>query len=244
MKRKLSCFLLAVLILTTGANQLCSQETGNTISSSRVRNIVDNVNGPDSRLVSGTLYRGARQGSVVGHPYFFDEEYKPGYVIIDSLIFDNLLLKYDILENKLVLNTSGTGNSDFLVCINLQKTKRFEIAGHNFIPFPAGKDSTSRWFAESVVEDTLSYLVLKKKELKIDNGAVDFNYKTNDTHFILFKNELHKFNNRRTLFRLFPGFKEELKRFIRQENLVFINKRPENLTRLINYCNILVKNTQ
>ncbi|MFO7851794.1 MAG: hypothetical protein ACQETA_09545 [Bacteroidota bacterium] len=244
MKRNRNCFLLTMLLFTLGFSQLFPQAKGGTISSSQIRSIFENASGPDSRLVSGKLYLGARQGSVTGNPYYLDENWKTGYVIIDSLVFDGLLLKYDILENKLVLNTISISNSEILLCLNLEKTKRFGIDGRNFIPFPREKDSPGRWFAESVVEDTLSYLILKKKELQVDAGAVDFSYKTDENPYLLYNNELFKFNSRRTLFRLFPHLKDDLKEFIRQENLALIKKRPENLGRLTEYCNTLLNKNQ
>jgi len=244
MKRKPIYFLLTILLLTLSVSQLYSQAKEKTISSSQIHSIIEKVNGPDPRLVSGKLYRGARQGSVADHPYYIDENWKPGYVIIDSLLFDNLLLKYDILENKLVLNTVSFSNSPVLLCLNLQKTKRFVMDGRNFIPFPPEKDSPDPRFSESLVEDTLSFLILKRKVLKVEGGSVDYSYETYEDPYLLFNDELLKFRSRRTLFRLFPVHKNELKKFIRQENLTFFRKRPENLRRLTEYCNTLLNNNQ
>ncbi|MFO7853576.1 MAG: hypothetical protein R6X28_14125 [Bacteroidales bacterium] len=244
MKRNRNCFLLTMLLFSLGFSQLFSQAEGETISSSHIRSIFEKVYGPDPRLVSGKLYRGARQGSVTGNPYYTDENWKLGYVIIDSLLFDSLLLNYDILENKLVLNTASISNSNTLLCLNLEKTNRFGIDGRSFIPFPGEKGSPERWFAESVVEDTLSYLILKKKVLQIDAGAMDFSYKTYNNPYLQYNNKLFKFKSRRTLFRLFPHLKDDLKKFIRQENLTFIKKRPDYLSRLTEYCNTLLYNNQ
>jgi len=238
------CFLFTILLLTLGVSQLYSQAQEKTISSSQIRSIIEKVDGPDPRLVSGKLYRGARQGSVAAHPYYIDENWKPGYVIIDSLLFDNLLLKYDVLENKLVLNTVNISNSPVLICLNLEKTKRFGMDGRNFIPFPPEKDNPEPRFSESLVEDTLSYLILKRKVLKLEGGAVDYIYETHEDPYLLFNNELFKFRNKRTMFRLFPVLKDELKKFIRQENLTYIRKRPENLRRLTEYCNVLLDNNK
>ncbi len=242
MKRKPICFLFTILLLTLFVSQLYSQVKEKTISSSQISSIIEKVSGPDPRLVSGKLYRGARQGSIAGHPYYIDESWKQGYVIIDSLHFDNLLLKYDILENKLVLNTVNISNSTVLLCLNLENTKRFGMNGHNFIPFPPEKDNPERRFCESVVEGTLSYLILKRKELKIEGGAVDYIYETHEDPYLLFNNEMFKFRSRRTMFTLFPDLKDELKKFIRQENLTYIRKRSGYLSRLTEYCNTLLNN--
>ncbi len=244
MKRNPDCFLITILLLTFGVSQLYSQTEGETISSSQIRNIIEKVNGPDTRLVSGKLYRGARQGSVAGHPYYIDESWKTGYVIIDGILFDNLLLKYDILENKLVLNTSNLSSSAVMLCLNLEKTKRFGMNDRNFIPFPPEKDNPEPRFSESVVEDTLSFLILKRKDLKVEVGAVDYSYETYEDFYLIFNNELVKFRNRRTLFSLFPDLKDELKKYIRRENLTFIKKRSGNLSRLTAYCNTLLNNSQ
>lgn len=244
MKRNPAFLFFIILLLLPFSKQLYSQDIENALTSSQIRSIIENTYGPDSRLVSGTLYRGARQGSVAGHPYQIDEKWKTGYVIIDNLLFDSLLLKYDIFDNKLVLNTANISNSAVSLCINMDKTSRFGINGHNFVPFPSGKDVSGRRFSEALVEGTLSYLVLKRKDLNIDGAGVDFSYKTYEHQYLLFNNELIKFKSKRTFFKLFPAFKDELKKYIRQENLKMPGKRPENLIKLTEYCNTLLNNTQ
>jgi len=235
--------LIMMLLLAPATFRLYSQDNGNEVSSSHIRSIIDQAYGADPRLVSGKVYRGARQGSVAGHPYYFDENWKTGYVIIDSIRFDSLLLKYDVLENKLVLNTSNISSSYFLLCINMEKTDRFSIDGHDFIPFHREKDEGDRRFCEAVVEGDISYLILKTKKLKVEGGVVDFSYKTYDNQFLLYNNELTRLRGRRTLFRLFPDLINNLKQFIRQENLIQLRKSPENMTRLIEYCNPLLNNS-
>ncbi len=244
MKRNPAFILFIILMLFCGSNRLYSQDIGNTISSSHFRSIIENTYGPDPRLVSGKLYRGARQGSVAGHPYYIDENWKTGYVIIDSLYFDSLLLKYDVLENKLVLNTSNISNSNVSLCLNINNISRFSIDGHNFIPFPPEKDRPDRRFSEAVVEGDLSHLILKRKVLGIDGTGVDYSYKTHENQYLLFNNELIRFRSKRTFFKLFPAFKNELKKYIRQKNLILLRKNPENLKKLTEYCNTLLNNTQ
>jgi len=244
MKRNPNSFLITILLFAFGVGPLYSQTEGETISSSQIRNIIERVNGPDPRLVSGKLYRGARQGSVAGHPYYIDENWKTGFVIIDGILFDNLLLKYDVFENKLVLNTTNISKSAVLLCLNLEKTKRFGMNGRNFIPFPPEKDTPEPRFSESVVDDTLSFLILKRKDLKVEGGSVDYSYETYEDFYLLYNNELVKFRNRRTLFSLFPDLKDALKKYIRRENLTFIKKRSGNLSRLTLYCNTLLNNSQ
>ena len=94
-----------------------------------------------------------------------------------------------------------------------------------------------------MVEGDISYLILKTKKLKVEGGVVDFSYKTYDNQFLLYNNELTRLRGRRTLFRLFPDLINNLKQFIRQENLIQLRKSPENMTRLIEYCNPLLNNS-
>lgn len=239
MKRNSVCFWGSILLLVLSINPSYAQVKGYT--SSDVHHYMQQMKGADPRLVSGPLYRGARKGSVTGHPYFIDSEWKSGYVVLDGVRFDSLLLKYDILENVLALNTANISSESLLLCVNMQRTERFGMEGRTFLPFPTESRKDKPRFSESLVEDSLSLLVLKTKTLKIEGRGVDYIYETKENMYLLYQGNLHRFSNSRTLFKLFPELKGELKDYVRKQRLTFMKKNQLHAALLVGYCNDLLK---
>ena len=87
----------------------------------------------------------------------------------------------------------------------------------------------------------LNYLVLKDKELSLTNGSgmTDYEYKENLKQYLHNEDNLIVFTGKRTLFRLDPGAKRQLKSFIRENQLTLKRRELENRARLVSYYNTI-----
>lgn len=206
----------------------------------------DEVYGADEKLVSGPFYYGAITGSIEGHPYFIDEEWKPGYVKIGDIRYDNLLLKYDINIDKVILKYIASNSASFQVGLRSGNITRFTMGDHTFIPYPEVKDSTTVPFAELLSDGEIKYLLVRKKFLMLTNGSgmTDYTYKETVKQYFYRNNELIPFKGRRTLLELYPELKTELKQYARKKGLELRPKKTDDRAEWVNYCNYLLKSGQ
>ncbi len=211
------------------------------ITSKEMKSQFDALFKGDQRLVSGKFYYGAPQGSIRGNPYYTDEKWKTGFVTINGIRFDSLLLKYDITDNELVLNPIYLNNVSASVCIKKKGISRWGYDNKVFIQFPPDTGKENPRFCEIVSEGPVSYYVLKQKELVVESGnSTSFIYKEYDMQYLKINDELIKFKNKNILFRLYPDLKKQMRSFIRKEGLYPYKRNINDRKLLIDQYNKLL----
>lgn len=219
-----------------------AQETGQPVSSLEVKKELDKIFGLDQDLCSGIAYTNIVKGSVSGNPYWIDAEWKTGSVLIGNLLFEDLLLKYDIESNDLIINTINLNNQPLKICLNKKLISKFTLGNHQFIKFPGEKINDNNFFCEVLSEGKIIFLLIKDKTLSVSNSrnSSDFSYKEYRKSYLLLDGKLIKFKGKRTLYRLFPEHKQKLKKYISQNSLYPVSKNIQDRTMLVNYCNSLI----
>ena len=241
MKTKLSKIFILVLLILPGTLLLFSQESGTPVSSYELREELNRIYGADQELVSGTIYHKAPYGSVSGHPFCLSDEWKEGRVELDGKLYGNLLLKYDIVNNELVLNTLNLNNTSLQISLKTANISSFSLGDRQFISFPGSENEEKPVFCELVSSGPVNYLLLRKKEMRINSSAAtDFEYKEYYNNYLVKNGELTRFRGRGSLFKLFPEYRKELRKYIFQQALILGRKNTDDRAMLIDYCNKII----
>ncbi len=240
-KTKIFTFLILLVSIFPGTLILFSQETDTPISSYEICIELDRNYGADQRLVSGTFYHEAHYGSINGHPFCINEEWKKGQVIMDGIVFENLLLKYDIVSNELVLNTLNLSNTSLQVSLKTGNISSFKLDNKQFIVFPGSGNEDKPLFCELVSSGHVDFLLLRKKEMRmVSSGGNDFEYKEYYNNYLRIDDQLIKFRGRRSLIKLFPDHRKELRKYISQQALILGTKNTDERALFVDYCNTLL----
>ncbi len=236
--------LFGVILFLFIINQtfVLAQYTDQPVSSLEVKEELDEIYGLDQTLCSGILYTSRVTGSVSGNPYWIDSEWKKGSVVIQNILFEDLLLKYDIESNDLVINTINLNNQPVKICLNKKLISEFTLDNHKFIKFPGKEINDNNYFCEALSEGKISLLQIKDKVLAVSNSSnsSDFTYKEYIKEYLLIDRQLIRFKGKRTLYKLFPEHKQNLKEFIFQNSLTPGRKNIQDRTKLVDYCNSLI----
>jgi hypothetical protein len=233
-------YLILIVSLLPGSLILLSQETNVADSSYEILEELDKMYGADQRLVKGKLYHAERY--VAGNPFCINEEWQKGQVVMDGIVFENLLLKYDIASNKLVLNTSGQSNTSWQVSLNTGNISSFKLDNKQFIVFPGDGNKNKPIFCEQVCSGPVDFLLLRTKEIRIaSSGEYDYKYEEKYSNYLYKDGRLMKYGGSRSLFKLFPDYKNELKKYISQQKLVLRRKNTNDRALLVDYCNKLLR---
>ncbi len=194
----------------------------------------------DSRLISGNFYQDPSPKSTTGNPYYGDFDWKRGSVTIDSMMFDTLLLRYDICNNELIINTLNFSGSPFQISLNKDRINTFTLDGRKFIHFPSPDPKKNSRFCEVLAEGTVTLLLLETKSLKVPvNGNTSYFYEPFSRMYLLASNELIAYQGKSALYRQFPQFKAALQGYVRSQKLRF-NKNKQSHAQLVNYCNTML----
>jgi hypothetical protein len=236
--------LTKILILTLLPASAMAQSLQLPPSSRELFSHFDSLYRVDSRLVSGDFYQDLSPRSTIGHPFYGDPGWQKGSVTIDNILFDSLLLKYDICLNELVCHTANLMGSNIPVSLNKEKISRFTLGGNEFIPFPAIDSSRGIRFCEVLAKGPVSLLLLQSKRYRVPaSGSAGFIYEASSRLYLLRGKELIPYKGRRTLIHLYPDLKGPMQDFIRSEKLRPGAKHPADHARLVGFCNTLLKSS-
>ena len=242
MKNLVGLFLANLLVLcaffplNSGAQQAIKP-----YSSKKVSEHFDEFFKLDSRLVNGDFYQTPNLSMATGHPFYFSPEWKKGSVKIEGDEFDDLLLRYDIHSGQLILNTAGFTKSAVQLVLKKDRIESFSMDGNTFEPFPEEHSLSGLQFCQVLVAGEIDFLQVKSKNLKVSSGLADFAYSEYGDKFLRLNGEILSFKNRKTLYRLFPEHKSDLKEYILQKKLRFRRMSIFEQSDYISFCNSLIE---
>lgn len=197
------------------------QDSGLAVNSSTVFKSFDPLFKVDPRLVSGDFYQTPAMGASTGHPYFMDPNWKSGWLVLDGIRFDNLLLRYDISSNQLILNTVNLTDSYLQVVLKKDQISSFMMDGHLFRPFPVPLPTTGLRFCEVLVDGDPGFVWVQSKSLKVSSGgSSDYIYQSSKGRYLLLDEQLILYHGRRTLYRYFPEYKNAIRGILKERHLL------------------------
>jgi hypothetical protein len=243
-------FQLLHLFICLLFNALCgisavaqSQSRGH--ESEILHNLYEQRYRADSRLISGDFYLDLTPGSTTGHPYFGTRDWVTGSVNTVKGLFEKVELRYDICKNQLVCNTAGFTRSQMQISLDKANISSFTLGDQRFVPVPSPSGSDEIRFAQELTAGPLSLLWLQSKKLKIPAGGNStYAYETVNRLLLRQGDSLMPYRGRKTLFSLYPALRNELRDYIRRENLPFIRQPRQAHASLVGYCNTLLNRGQ
>ena len=230
-----------ILILLFLPLAVSAQQTTGTISEQTLHHL-DPVYGVDQRLVSGPLYNLILPNSVLGNPYFIDEEWKRGSVEFEDALFKNLNLRYDIEVNRIVLLFTSAHGSNMQIALENTAIKSMTIDGRRMVPFPGKLGTDTTMFCEELAGGKLAYLVLRSKVMALQSGTGNrgYYYKENVMQWLLSDSLLIPFRSKKNIYRLYPEHKQEIKQYMRSEKVYPSRWHMDDRAALVRFCNTLL----
>ncbi len=234
--------LFKVLVFTTLIPVVgYSQALVKPISSKQVFDQFDKLYQVDARLVNGDFYQTPLMSEASGHPYFLDSDWKTGSVSLEGIVFDSLLLRYDISSNQLIMNTVNITNSYLQLVLKKDRIQYFTLDKNLFQPFPVDDPVTGLRFCQILAEGQIDFLLTKSKSLKVEPGGfTDFKYQSLRHRILRINAELIPYKGRHTLFKQYPDLKPMLRDKLKKGHLLFRRMSQDNHIELIQYCNSLL----
>jgi len=182
------------------------------------------------------LYRGPRYMEYVhtlreGHPYFDDGHMHEGVVFYDKILYEHLLLLYDLVKGWVVINDPF---NNYKIALIGEEVDSFAIGAHFFLHLRDSLNPSQphNGFYERIYMGRTS-LLKKEKEIIEDDLSIPAmgvqHYITHTVSYYLKKgNTYHAVNNKASLLAAMKDRSKELRKFIRKNGLG-IRKDKENM---------------
>ncbi|MGE0088021.1 MAG: hypothetical protein AB7S50_00940 [Bacteroidales bacterium] len=236
-----------ILFLTIHISVLLSAQTQNTQSKNAVGELVKISNyyyGIDDELINGCVYQ-MPDYRIMGSPYLFNELWSDGIIFINGKKYDGLLLKYDVLNEIIVLNTQ-INDYNRLLSINKSQIDSFYIENRLFVNskllFQNQEDQS---FYEQITNHDFRLLIKYKKVfLKTYNNLSPYG------RFSSIKKDISLYNNgtlqnANNLNSFIKGFedkidKKKVKNYLKQNGFNYSKASSNEFKEIITYCNTII----
>ncbi len=197
-------------------------------------NDVYNLNG---HLINGRKYYN-RYSNAPGHPFFMDNQFKTGKVVVNGITYDKVLIKFDIVNQEVVLQFSYIYGGNNQVVLNCENVNEFELDGKLFRKYALpGKDNA---FLQVVAEDKITCLYSWSKQLVSQRYSIENPHLYSDQEaksYLLIDKKLIQYRGKRSFIKIFPGeFHQDIKRFFKTNNIRLNSATDNTIRQLIIYC--------
>ncbi len=197
-------------------------------------NDVYNLNG---HLINGRKYYN-RYSNAPGHPFFMEDQFKEGKIVISGIPYDDVLIKFDIVNQEIVLQFSYIYGGNNQIVLNSEYVNEFELDAKLFRQYALpGKENV---FLQVVAEDKITCLYSWRKQLISQRYSIENPYLYSDQEsksYLLINNRLIQYRGKKSFIKIFPGeLHQDIKRFIRTNNIRLGSASENTIRQLINYC--------
>lgn len=202
-------------------------------------NYYKNEIGGYMRLFYGTAYTPANQRAY-GFPFWNTDSIRLGSIIYDHVLYNNIPLQYDIVNQLLVTAEPQKG---FLIAMSNDKISSFSIDGHIFFTVKANDSNhiIKTGYFESLINNTYSLWAKRDKEFKLSLRADELtgNYNNVNTYYIAINEKFYAVQNKKEILSVLNDKKEAIRSFIKLNKLSFTEKIEINLIKVMAYYNTL-----
>jgi hypothetical protein len=225
--------ILFVVFLLLPAVGLHAQETISTL---------DEVYGLDPLLYNGKRYSYFPPPETKGTQFFNGTEAVTGSIIIRGIKYVQLTLKYDLINQQLILFYDNNVDAINQLVISDAWLEAFDLDNSHFEMLSV-KDTIPKIY-QVLGSEKLQIAYSWRKDVLLDNGFGAINHVFSPpikSMFLYTGTSLLKYNNNRSFISLLDsGIQTDVKKYMRK-NHINVKKSPDHLiTGLLKYCNSLV----
>jgi len=202
----------------------------------------------NDELVNGFMYP-PRDTRIQGNPFLHDDFWKTATIYIHNKEYKDVLVKYDLVIDELILKAKLNDSTERIICINKNQVDSFNIGNSLFVnssKLILNKNENANTFYELIYNKKV-FVVKKYQKRFIDmyNNITPYGkYSSLKSDIILIGQDNYvNINKLRPLLDYYDKrFHKSIKEFIRNNNIDYKNISNTQLKELIEFCNTLTLN--
>lgn len=197
----------------------------------------------NSQVYNGPEYVSPLQDKkIIGDPYYFDYDWQEGSVFYNYQHYENISLRYDLFEDKLLVEYSQGYES---IALNTAGIKYFNMNGHTFVWLSSStvKSGITEGFYDHLYDGKSNVYVKRYKVIKeiMDQNIMKVEYIEKSKLFLHKDGKFITIGAKRDALNAFEAYKSELKKFLSRENIKFKSDPETALVAMATYYDQLKK---
>ncbi|SDZ94289.1 hypothetical protein SAMN05443667_101377 [Flavobacterium gillisiae] len=214
--RKLhSNLIFSLIVIILSSNKVSCQ----THSDIKLHNWFDNIIGKENLAINnGPLYSNPYRTIGKNDMYYISDSYRKGTVSYDGQMYYDVDLKYNVFEDKLLLNPYGAFKN-IVIVLAQDKIASFTLNDAKFTkketPQPILTEFTNGYYETDSIKVNFILFTKHHKNIrkKIDNNGLYYSFMEDNLFFIEYKNIPYKINGKKDLIKVFPNHSKQIKEY-------------------------------
>lgn len=200
--------------------------------------------GYDQLLVNGVYFE-YQSGKDIGHPFMESEEYQKGYLIIHKKRYDNLLLKYDLFNQQVVVLYTDNIGTQLAFVPPVIFISEFAMDKLLFKRYAFNNEPAKIY--QEVYSGNIKCLYAWKKGRAESHHNVKYSafeyFKPASKSYLVIDNSIYQFRGKGDFIKLFPPtYKKEISAFIKTQNIKVNSATDKEIVTLMTFCEGLISN--
>lgn len=198
-----------------------------------------NYYGINDELVNGVVYA-LPDPMIEGHPYL-NENWVEGKLFIHGKVFQNIPVKYDLVQDEMVIKVKNTGNTERIIAMSKKQVDSLVLNNALFVNSRIlTEENSGPSFYEVVFPGELS--LVKKYEKRFiglyNSSTPRGKFSDLNSGNLLFNGEQFiPVDSKKSFVRYFGNTrKKEITHFIREKNINYRKATNEQLVHLMQFC--------
>jgi hypothetical protein len=215
-------------------------------------NVFDSIIGVGNNAIyNGIEYEKKYRTLGESHEFYFTSQFLKGNIIYDSQPYYNIYMKYDVLDDDLIVKLPNNYAGSSIIRLIKDKVKYFYIADNQFVRIENDKKNNSHdlnsGFYQLLYQS--NYLVLYKKHKKSRTERSDKKYTYNVfkdiTEYYLFYNKnYYVIKSQNDFVKLFPKLKSNINVFFKNNKPLYSSNYDMFLEKLTKHIDSLISKNE
>jgi len=191
--------------------------------------------GEQSPLYNGREYVDYAGTIHVGHPFYSTTEFTNGTIYFDGMVFENVMLLYDIIKDKVLIRHY---NTVFRIDMPVKKINEFTLLNHTFVRLlPDSARVIEEGFYDKLYQGKNTLFVKRKKLIREERAGNDLSNVVDEKNifYILKQGIYYPVKNLRGLLNILSGRREQIQQYLKKNGIKFRKDREKAILMAVEY---------
>lgn len=186
--------------------------------------------GDQAEMFAGKVEPGYPSTVYINHPYWLTDNFSQGDVVFRGLTYLNVSVRYDAYLKQLVVKTPVKRQN---VSVPMDLVEKFTLGG---IRYERRKGEFMAILYSSPRIELVQQMNVMMREKLVDNVKVQYEFKPTMKYCLYRDGQVYEVTNLKSVSKLYPHLKKELKQFAKKYHLDFKENRQLSLGTLVKYA--------
>lgn len=186
--------------------------------------------GDQAEMFAGKVEPGYPSTVYINHPYWLTDNFSQGDVVFRGLTYRNVSVRYDAYLKQLVVKTPVKRQN---VSVPMDLVEKFTLGG---IRYERRKGEFMAILYSSPRIELVQQMNVMMREKLVDNVKVQYEFKPTMKYCLYRDGQVYEVTNLKSVSKLYPHLKKELKQFAKKYHLDFKDNRQLSLGTLVKYA--------